>query len=182
MSIESILDNAYKGAFDAMDAARNAVKLAEPAPSASIDTAKPAPMDRMDERCEKCPLQAACSLEPNRPPCAAKLAEPASSVSIDTQSAAIAQIAADIESMVEQWRDALGKNDLARLANVARQLRALQPLFKVEDVEPILSNMQQLRAEVAGLESRLRVIGCAEVADTEELCSIRERMRQLSAD
>lgn len=41
--------------------------------------------------------------------------------------------------------------------------------------------VQQLKAEIAALESRLRFIGCVDVNDTEELRSIREKMRQLSA-
>ena len=40
---------------------------------------------------------------------------------------------------------------------------------------------QQLKAEIAALESRLRMVGCVSPEDTELLCSIREEMRQLSA-
>lgn len=42
------------------------------------------------------------------------------------------------------------------------------------------TDIQQLKAKIAALESSLSMVGCISAEDTELLCSIRAEMRQLS--
>jgi len=53
--------------------------------------------------------------------------------------------------------------------------------FKVEDVEPILNSLQQLKAEIAAIEIELRNVDGATDVDMNNIAQYCHRLRQLSA-